>query len=99
MHYTIYADQSNQNRVADWDFEINKEIASNAIEPIMGDVQVDNLTSALAGFTKVLKGKLDYYLNGYALIALKGREIKIPIKQHFLVDPLTQKITIIKGHE
>lgn len=99
MQYTIYADKSQQNRVADWDFEINKEISSNASEPIDGDVDVDNLTSALAGFTKVLKGKLDYYLDGYALIALKGREIKIPIKQHFLVEPLTQKITIIKEHE
>lgn len=99
MQYTIYADKSQQNRVADWDFEINKEIASNASETIQGDVDVDNLTSALSGFTKVLKGKLDYYLDGYALIALKGREIKIPIKQHFLLEPLTQKITIIKEHE
>jgi LEA14-like dessication related protein len=99
MQYTIYADKSQQNRVADWDFDINKEIASNASETIQGDVDVDNLTSALSGFTKVLKGKLDYYLDGYALIALKGREIKIPIKQHFLLEPLTQKITIIKEHE
>jgi LEA14-like dessication related protein len=99
MQYTIYADKSQQNPVADWDFEINKEIASNASEPIQGDVDVDNLTSALSGFTKVLKGKLDYYLDGYALVALKGREIKIPIKQHFLLEPLTQKITIIKEHE
>jgi hypothetical protein len=99
MQYTIYADKSQQNGVADWDFEINKEIESNATEPIEGEVEVDNLTSALAGFSKVLKGKLDYYLDGYALIALKGREIKIPIKQHFLVEPLTQKITIIKEHE
>jgi LEA14-like dessication related protein len=99
MQYTIYADKSQQNRVADWDFDINKEIASNTSETIQGDVDVDNLTSALSGFTKVLKGKLDYYLDGYALIALKGREIKIPIKQHFLLEPLTQKITIIKEHE
>jgi hypothetical protein len=68
-------------------------------EPIEGEVLVDNLSSAISGFTKVLKGKLDYYLDGYALIALKGREVKIPIKQHFLVEPLTQKITIIKEYE
>jgi hypothetical protein len=96
MQFIIYADKSYQNRIADWDFKINKEIASNAIEPIQGNVDVDNLKSALAGFTKVLKGNLDYYLVGHALIALKGREIQIPIKQHFLMEPLTQKITIIK---
>ncbi len=99
MHYVIYGDEAKQNRVAEWDFDINKEIETNAIEPIKGEVVVDNLSSALTGFTKVLKGKLDYYLDGYALIAIKGREIKIPIKQHFLVEPLTQKITILKDYE
>lgn len=99
MHYVICGDEAKQNRVAEWDFDINKEIETNAIEPIKGEVVVDNLSSALTGFTKVLKGKLDYYLDGYALIAIKGREIKIPIKQHFLVEPLTQKITILKDYE
>ena len=99
MQYEIFADEAKQNSVANWDFEINKEIAFNATEQIEGEVVVDNLTSALAGFRKVLKGKLDYYLDGYALIALKGREIKIPVKQHFLVEPLTQKITILKDYE
>lgn len=99
MHYEIFADKAKQNSVAQWDFEINKEIAFNATEQIQGDVVVDNLSSALAGLSKVLKGKLDYYLDGYALIALKGREIKIPVKQHFLVEPLTQKITILKDYE
>lgn len=99
MHYAIYADKAKQNRVAVWDFDIYKEVACNLIEPIEGEVLVDNLSSAMSGLTKVLKGKLDYYLDGYALIALKGREVKIPIKQHFLVEPLTQKITIIKEYE
>ncbi len=99
MHYAIYADEAKQNRVAVWDFDIDKEVACNATEQIEGDVQVDNLNTTLSGFQKVLKGKLDYFLDGYALISLKGREIKIPIKQHFLVEPLTQKITIIKEHE
>ncbi len=99
MQYEIFADEAKQNSVANWDFEINKEIAFNATEQIEGEVVVDNLSSALSGFKKILKGKLDYYLVGYALIALQGREIKIPVKQHFLVEPLTQKITILKDYE
>ena len=99
MHYVIYADAAKQSRVAEWDFDINKEIAYNETEPIQGEVVVDNMSSALTGLSKLLKGKLDYYLDGYALIALEGREIKIPIKQHFLLELLTQKITILKDHE
>ena len=79
--------------------EINKEIAYNESETIQGEVVVDNVSSALIGFTKVLNGKLDYFLDGYALIALKGREIKIPIKQKFRVEPFSRKITILKDYE
>jgi LEA14-like dessication related protein len=99
MQYSIFADKAKNNRVADWNFEINKVIQPNTFEPIEGEVKVNNLASAMTGFTKVLKGKLDYFLEGYALVAIKGREVKIPIKQHFLVEPLTQKITILKDYE
>ena len=99
FHYSIYADKNQGNIVADWDNSINKEIKTNQVELIEGEVVVNNLTSALSGLTKILNGKIDYYLSGYALIALKGREIKIPIEQHLLVNPLTQKITIIEDYE
>jgi hypothetical protein len=99
FHYSIYAEKNQQKKVANWDNSINKEIKSNQVELIEGEVVVDNLTSALSGLSKVLNGKIDYYLVGYALIALKGREIKIPIEQHLLVNPLTQKITVIDDYE
>ena len=99
MNYQIYDDVSKQKQVADWRFEINKEIAYNVSEPIQGEVVVDNVSSALIGFTKVLNGKLDYFLDGYALVAIKGREIKIPIKQKFRVEPFSRKITILKDYE
>ncbi len=99
MSYQIYDDDSKKNQVADWRFEINKEIAYNVSEPIQGEVVIDNVSSAIIGFTKVLNGKLDYFLDGYALIAIKGREIKIPIKQKFRVEPFSRKITILKDYE
>ena len=99
MQYEIFADEAKQIRVANLNFDINKHLAQNSTELIQSDVVVDNLSSAISGIKKVFKGKLDYYLEGYALISLEGREIKIPVKQHFLVDPLTQKNTILKDYE
>jgi LEA14-like dessication related protein len=99
MNYSVYAEKLKQINVAEWESKINKVIAPNQTESIIGNVVINNISSALTGLTKVLKGKLDYFLDGYALIALKGREIKIPIKQHFLLEPLSQKITIIKDNE
>jgi LEA14-like dessication related protein len=99
MRYSIYADDAHQNKVADWNVKLNKVIQPNKFETINSEVIVDNITSALTGFTKILNGKSDYFIGGYAFIAIKGREIKIPIKQHFLVDFLAQKITILKTYE
>jgi LEA14-like dessication related protein len=99
MNYSVYAEKLKQINVAEWESKINRAIAPNQTESINGNVVINNISSALTGLTKVLKGKLDYYLDGYALIALKGREIKIPIKQHFLLEPLSQKITVIKDNE
>lgn len=99
MNYSIYADSAKQKEVADWDFKINKEIAANTVEPIQGEVLIGNLSSVLTGISKAFDGKFDYYLVGHALIAFKGREIKIPIKKHFLVEPLTQNITFLNDYE
>jgi LEA14-like dessication related protein len=91
MNYSIYADKSKENRLAISDFKLNKNINPNASETIEGNIEIANLTSALTGFSKVLNGKLDYYLDGYALITLKGRSINIPIKEHFSIEPFTQE--------
>jgi LEA14-like dessication related protein len=99
MQFDLFAEMEQKNKVAQWDFEINKVIEVNETADIPGEVEVNNLATALSGITKVLNGKFDYYLDGYALIALKGREIQVPIRQHLLVDPLAQKVTIIRDNE
>ncbi len=99
MKFDLFADQEQKNRVAHCDFNVNKVLQVNQSQDILGEVEVDNLATALSGITKVLKGKFDYYLDGYALISLKGREIQVPIRQHLLVDPLARKVTIIRGNE
>jgi LEA14-like dessication related protein len=99
IKYAIYADDKLQNEVANWEFLLNKEIPSLETELIEGEVVVNNVASALSGFSKMLKGSLDYYLKGYALISIHGYEIKVPIYQHFEVDPLTRKIILLEENE
>lgn len=99
MNFSIYSEKTKENKVAEAKFQVNKEIPYNTSENIQGDVKLDNLKSVLSSLSKVLSGKLDYYLDGYALIALKGREIKIPIFQHFILDPSSKKIIIIKDND
>ena len=76
-------------------FPCKKLLKKNESVLIEGALSIDNLTSALSGFSKVLDGSLDYYLNGDALISIDGREIKIPLRQHFKLNIKTRKIEII----
>jgi len=99
MQFGLFSDREQKNKVAQWDFNVNKVLQVNQSEAISGEVEIDNLATALSGITKVLNGKFDYYLDGFALISLKGREIQVPIRQHLLVDPLAQKVIIVGGDE
>ena len=91
----VYTDKSLKNKVSNSSFMVNKMIPKNTIEMIEGDLIVNNLTSFLSGISKVLKGSLDYFLNGYAVIEVDSREIKIPVNKSFKVNPLTQEVVII----
>ena len=99
MQFGLFSDREQKNKVAQWDFNVNKVLQVNQAEAISGEVEIDNLATALSGISKVLNGKFDYYLDGFALISLKGREIQVPIRQHLLVDPLAQKVIIVGGDE
>ena len=91
----IYADKELKTEVSIWAFPAKKLLKKNESVLIEGALSIDNLTSALSGFSKVLDGSLDYYLNGDALISIDGREIKIPLRQHFKLNIKTRKIEII----
>lgn len=90
----VYTDKTLQNKVSNSTFIVNKRMPKNAIELINGDLSVNNVTSFISGISKVLKGSLDYYLKGYALIEVDKREIKIPIEKSFRLNPLTQEVII-----
>lgn len=91
----IYSDKLLKTKVSNCDFQVEKLLKKNQSELIEGAANVNNITSTLSGLSKVLNGSLDYYINGHALVSIDGREIKIPLRQHFKVNLLTQEIVIL----
>ncbi len=96
IQFSVLSEKDDFLSVADWNFDINKIIKPKQTESIKGIAKVDNFNAAFSGLDKLMKGKTDGYLTGFATIALNGREIKIPISQHFEMDILTREITILK---
>ncbi len=96
IQFSVLAEKEDMFSVADWNFDINKNIKPNQTENIKGIAKVNNFSAASSGLDKLMKGKTDGYLKGFATIALNGREIKIPISQHFEMDILTREITVLK---
>ena len=97
IQFLVLSEKDDVFSVADWDFDINKNIKPKQTESIKGVAKVDNFNAAFSGLDKLMKGKTDGYLKGFATIALNGREIKIPISQHFELDILTREITVLKN--
>ena len=96
IQFSVLSEKDDFLSIADWNFDINKNIKPKQTESIKGIAKVDNFNTAFSGLEKLMKGKTDGYLTGFATIALNGREIKIPISQHFEMDILTREITILK---
>jgi len=92
---SVFADASLNQKVADWIIKSGKDIKEGGSELIQGEARINNAKSAFTGLIKVMSGNLDYYLNGYALVEIDGREIRIPLRQHFKVKPLSKEVEII----
>lgn len=92
---SVYADVAKKQKVADWVISSDKLVRKDDSELILGEAKIDNIQSAISGFLKVISGSLDYYIQGYALLEVDAREIKLPLNQHFRVSPTERKVEII----
>ena len=96
MKLDIYSDELKKEKVSEMRVNVEKRICENCSEIITSEVNVNNFTSALSGLSKILKGgSFDYHLSGIVTVILEGREIEIPLKQHFRVNPLTKEIVLL----
>ncbi len=91
----IFADRALNQKVADWLIVSDTEIESGNSQLIKGEAKIHNAKSAFTGLIKVVSGSLDYYMNGYALVKIEDKEIRIPLRQHFKVKPLSKEVEII----
>jgi LEA14-like dessication related protein len=92
---SVFADAALNQKVADWRIKSGILIKESDSKLIQGEARINNVKSAFTGFIKVVSGNLDYYMNGYALIEIDEREIRIPLRQHFKVKPLSKDVEII----
>ncbi len=97
MDIAIFSDKNFSDKVATWVNNDKQLIAKDSSQTINAIADIDNFKTGLSGLSKMLSGSLDYYVKGYSIISIDKREIKIPITQHFLVNPLTREITILKN--
>jgi hypothetical protein len=75
---------------------VNQLIKSGQSGLAKGLIEINNLKSLISGIDKMRKKELIYYMSGIAFIEVGGHQIQVPIEQQFLLNPLTQKIEIIK---
>jgi LEA14-like dessication related protein len=92
---SVFADASLNQKVADWIIKSGIIIKESDSKLIQGEARINNVKSVFTGLIKVVSGNLDYYMNGYALIEIDDREIRIPLRQHFKVKPLSKEVEII----
>jgi len=59
-------------------------------------MDVNTMKAIGSGFGKILTGSLDYYAIGPLELLLNNTAFKVPVLIHFLYNPLSGKVTIVK---
>ncbi len=96
MAFDVYADANSSQVLGTCLLPLQLQIQVNATERIESKVYIDNLNMGLISLDKLLRGSLNYYVSGMADVSIFDRKFKIPIKQHFAINPMTQSIEIIE---
>lgn len=97
VNYSIFTDKNKSTKIGKSNVELNQLILPDSSLTISSVLTLDAKNSLISGISKVLSGSLNYFMVGELLVELNKKEIKIPIKQAFTIDPLTQEIKFIYG--
>ena len=96
IDFGVYSDAQLHKKISTGHYDVNQLIKSGDSAMAKGSIEIDNIKSLSSGFDKLRKKEFTYYISGIAFIEVGGHQIQVPIEQQFLLNPLTQKIEIIK---
>lgn len=95
MKMGVFDSQSKSVKLAEWNFNVAKQVDKEQQVIITGESFVKNKESIITGIIKVMSGELNYYLSGFVTVSVDGRQLRIPMERHVRVDPISRKVIII----
>ncbi|MBM3431831.1 MAG: LEA type 2 family protein [Bacteroidetes bacterium] len=93
-HFDVLNKEDATNSSGEWELTDVVTIPPDTDTLINSKAVVNNFQAATDILGNVMKRKLDFYIDGYAMIDYKGSSIKIPLKQHLVFNPLTGEIRV-----
>ncbi len=96
IDFSVYTKKDEKNKVSSWVVDKKFNIPSLKDTVITTDLIIDNSQAVSNILERLASRKLDFYVVGSVIINYKNNPIKIPVRQHLEVNPLTGEITIVE---
>ncbi len=81
IDFKIYADDTKSNQVGVSKQQFNMKIDENATQVLPVEVSLDNLSSAISLFGKMMSKNYSYFIDGYVSVGITGTELVLPLSQ------------------
>lgn len=96
LDFSVYAKKDEKNKVSNWGVDKKFSIPAMKDTLIQSEVIIDNSLAISNIFERLASKKLDFYVVGTVTLSYKNNPIKIPVRQHLEINPLTGEITIVE---
>ncbi|GAB4130754.1 MAG: hypothetical protein Fur0041_00260 [Bacteroidia bacterium] len=93
----VFADKEYKKRVGEWLGKQPNKLKKGEEGDVSGDLEIDNIYTALSGAEKVISGEFEYFVDGQADVIVDDYLITVPIETSFKYNPATNEITITKN--
>jgi hypothetical protein len=88
--------ENGKSKVSDWELENKIKLKTNTDTLIKTNILINNIQTGTGMLEKLISKKLDFYLIGTVGINFKNELIKLPIRLHLALNPISGEISSIE---
>jgi LEA14-like dessication related protein len=94
--FNVYLKENGKSKVSDWELENKIKLKTNTDTLIKTNILINNIQTGTGMLEKLISKKLDFYLIGTVGINFKNELIKLPIRLHLALNPISGEISSIE---
>lgn len=96
VEFKVFMKEDGKNKVSDWKLQDKIKLKSDRDTLIKSNILINNIQAGAGMLEKLMSKKIDFFLIGTVVIKFKNKLIKLPLRFHLALNPITGEISTIE---